>query len=84
MCGLSPVAASRGYSAVVYRLRLAVVSLVAEHGLSNCGTSALLLHGMWDLPEPGTEPMFPALAGEFLSTLPPGTSSSALFDYTFP
>ena len=27
---------------------------------------------MWDLPGPGLEPMFPALAGGFLTTVPPG------------
>ena len=27
---------------------------------------------MWDLPRPGLEPMSPALAGGFLTTLPPG------------
>ena len=27
---------------------------------------------MWDLPGPGLEPMFPALAGRFLTTAPPG------------
>ena len=27
---------------------------------------------MWDLPGPGIEPMSPALAGGFLSTVPPG------------
>ena len=27
---------------------------------------------MWDLPGPGLEPMSPALAGEFLTTAPPG------------
>ena len=35
---------------------------------------AQLLHGMWDLPEPGIEPMSPALAGGFLTTVPPGKS----------
>ena len=29
---------------------------------------------MWDLPGPGLEPMFPALAGRFLTTVPPGKS----------
>ena len=29
---------------------------------------------MWDLPGPGIEPMSPALAGEFLTTGPPGKS----------
>ena len=55
-----------------------------EHGLSNCGAWASLLHGMWDLPEPGTEPMFPALASEFLSTLPPGMSSGHFLIIPFP
>ena len=27
---------------------------------------------MWDLPGPGLEPMCPALAGRFLTTVPPG------------
>ena len=52
-------------------------SLVAEHRLqtrrlSNCGSRAQLLRGMWDLPRPGLEPMSPALAGRFLTTAPPG------------
>ena len=43
-------------------------SLVAEHRLqmrrlSNCGSRAQLLRGMWDLPRPGHEPVSPALAG---------------------
>ena len=33
-----------------------------------------MLCGMWDLPGPGTEPVSPALAGEFLFTVPPGKS----------
>ena len=37
-------------------------SLVVEHRLqmcrlSNCGSQAQLLHGMWDLPRPGLEPV---------------------------
>ena len=52
-------------------------SLVAEHRLqthrlSNCGSWAQLLRGMWDLPRPGLEPMSPALAGRFSTTAPPG------------
>ena len=27
---------------------------------------------MWDLPGPGIEPVSPALAGGFLTTVPPG------------
>ena len=30
---------------------------------------------MWDLPGPGLEPVSPALAGGFLTTVPPGRSS---------
>ena len=52
-------------------------SLVTEHRLqtrrlSNCGSRAQLLRGMWDLPRPGLEPMSPALAGGFSTTAPPG------------
>ena len=35
---------------------------------------ALLLLGMWDLPNPETEPMSPALADRFLTTGLPGKS----------
>ena len=49
-------------------------SVVVVHGLSSCGARALLLCGMWDLPGPGIEPVFPALAGGFLTTAPPGKS----------
>ena len=52
-------------------------SLAAEHRLqtcrlSSCGSRAQLLCGMWDLPRLGLEPMFPALAGRFPTTAPPG------------
>ena len=52
-------------------------SLVAEHRLqmrrlSNCGSWAQPLRGMWDLPRPGLEPASPALAGRFSTTVPPG------------
>ena len=52
-------------------------SLVAEHRLqtrrlSNCGSRAQLLRGMWDIPRPGLEPVSPALAGRFSTTAPPG------------
>ena len=43
-----------------------------EHRLNSCGTQSLLLQGMWDLPGSGIEPVFPALAGRFFSTEPPG------------
>ena len=52
-------------------------SLVAEYGLqtrrlSNCGSRAQLLRGMWDRPRPGLEPVSPALAGGLSTTAPPG------------
>ena len=54
-----------------------VASLVAEHRLqtrrlSNCGSRAQLLRGMWDPPGPGLEPVSPALAGRLSTTAPPG------------
>ena len=56
---------------------IVAASLVAEHRLqtrrlSNCGSRAQLLLGMWDLPGPGLEPVSPALAGRFSTTVPPG------------
>ena len=55
-------------------------SPVVEHRLqmrrlSNCGSRAQLLRGMWDLPTPGIEPVSPALAGRFSTTAPPGKPS---------
>ena len=46
-------------------------SRALEHRLSSCGTWAELLQGLWDLPGPGIELMFLALAGGFLTTGPP-------------
>ena len=40
--------------------------------LSNCGSWAQLLRGMWDPPRPGLEPVSSALAGRFSITAPPG------------
>ena len=61
-----------------------VASLVAEHRLqthrfSNCGSRALLLRGMWDLPRAGLEPVSPALAGRLSTTAPPGKPSLGFF-----
>ena len=91
MCGLSLVAASRGYSShcsgfsccgaqalgtrasvVVARGLSSCGSRALERRLSNHGSRAQLLRGMWDLPGPGLEPVSPALAGGFLTTVPPG------------
>ena len=61
-----------------------------ERRLSSCDTRALLLHGTWDLPGPGLEPVSLALAGRFLTTVPPGKSfffvyfiSSGFFFFLF-
>ena len=63
-------------------------SLVAEHTLqtrrlSNCGSRAQLLRGMWDLPRPGLEPVSPALAGRFSTTAPPGKPPIMFFIANF-
>ena len=80
MLGLSLVAANRGYSLfAVPGLLIAVGSLVVKQelaGFSSCGTSAELPPGMWDLPKPGTEPVFPAA---FLTTGPPEKSMTRYF-----
>ena len=61
-----------------------VASLAVEHRLqtrrlSNCGSRAQLLRGMWDLPRPGLEPMSPASAGRLSTTAPPGKPSPLEF-----
>ena len=68
----------RGPLFIVVRGPLTIAaSLVAEHKLqthrlSNCGSRAQLLRGMWDLPRPGLEPVSPALAGRLPTPAPPG------------
>ena len=68
----------RGPLFIAVRGPLTIVdSLVVEHRLqthrlSNCGSRAQLLRGMWDLPRPGLEPTSPALASRFSTTVPPG------------
>ena len=62
-----------------------VASLVAEHRLqtrrlSNRGSRAQLLRGMWDLPRPGLEPVSPTSAGG-LSTTAPSGKPPGVFDY---
>ena len=74
----SPSCSKRGPLFIAVRGPLTIaVSLVAEHRLqtrrlSNCGSRAQPLRGMWDLPRPGLEPMCPALAGRFSTAAPPG------------
>ena len=63
-------------------------SLVAEHRLqmrrlSNCGSWAQLLCGMWDPLRPGLGPVSPALAGRFSMTAPPGKPPHYSFDLHF-
>ena len=43
-----------------------------ECRLSSSAAGAYLLHGMWDLPRPGLEPLSLALTGGFFTTEPPG------------
>ena len=62
-------------SVVVSRGLSSCGSQALERRLSSCGTRAQLLRGMWDLPRPGLEPVFPALAGGFSTTAPPGKPS---------
>ena len=50
-----------------------------EHRLNSCGAQAYLLCSMWDFPAPGTEPVFPALAGGFFTTEPPGKPLKFVF-----
>ena len=52
-------------------------SPAAEHRLhtrrlSNRGSWAQSLRGMWDPPRPGLDPVSPALAGRLPTTAPPG------------
>ena len=70
---------------VVCRPLTVVASLVVEHRLqthrlSNCGTWAQSLRGVWDLPRPGLKPMSPALAGRFSTTAPPGKPNNYLLN----
>ena len=45
---------------------------VLGHGLNSFDAQAQLLRGVWDPPGPGIKPVFPALAGGFFTTEPPG------------
>ena len=81
----------RGHSPeAVHRLLTAAASLLvgppgvwasvsAARGLSSCGLWAQSLAGVWNLPRRGTEPTPTALAGGFLSTVPPKKSLSTCF-----
>ena len=67
-------------SVVVAHKLISCGSWALEHRLNSCGAWAKLLHGMWDLPGPRLEPVFPALAGRFLTTVPPGKPSNLFLD----
>ena len=77
----------RGPLFIVVRGPLTVAaSLVEEHRLqtrrlSSCGSQAQLLRGMWDPPRTGLEPVFPALAGRFSTTVPPGKPQTCIFNH---
>ena len=68
-------------NSVEHRFSGVQASVVAAHGLSGHGTQTSLLRSMWNLPGPGIKPMFPALAGRFPITGPPGKSSSHLLTH---
>uniref|UniRef100_A0A8C0CFC7 Sushi domain-containing protein n=1 Tax=Balaenoptera musculus TaxID=9771 RepID=A0A8C0CFC7_BALMU len=59
-------------SLVVVRRFSSSGSRAVDCRLRSCGAWAYLLRGMWDLSGPGLEPVSPALAGRFLTTVPPG------------
>ena len=78
-CARAPASCGeRGPLLIVVRGPVTIVaSLVVEHGLqthrlSSCGSRAQLLHGMWDPPRPGLEPLSPTLASRLSTTVPPG------------
>ena len=49
------------------------------HRLSSCGSRAQLLRGMWDPPRPGIEPVSPALASRFSTTVPRGKPPESFY-----
>ena len=51
--------------------------VVAVHRLQSVGSVVVDFRadGMWDLPGSGIEPVSPAWAGRFLTTVPPGKST---------
>ena len=61
----------------------AVEHRLQTHRLSNCGSRAQSLRGMWDPPRPGLEPASPALAGRLSTTAPPGKPHVVEFNLYF-
>ena len=68
-----------------HRLLFVVSSLAVEHRIQGAWASVLIAqrlscpHSMWNLPRAGIEPMFPILAGGFLTAGPPGKSQGGYF-----
>ena len=58
-------------------------SWALEYRLSSCGERAQFSWGMWDLPGPGMEPMFTALAGYSLLLSHQGSPFWTIFEGTF-
>ena len=77
-CGVQPSHCG-GFSCCRARALGTWASVVVARGLGSCGSRAQLLRGMWYLPGPGLEPVSPALAGIFLTTVPPGTPYTPQF-----
>ena len=80
-----------------HELSLAVLSrgctLVAMHGLLIVGATLVVEHGLWGLqaqlpcgmrdpPQPGIQLVFPALAGRFPTTGPPGATVGHQWKYS--
>ena len=78
---LSLAVLSRGYTLVaVHGLLIVGATLVVEHGL--WGVQAQLPCGMRDPPQLGIELVFPALAGRFPTTGPPGATMGHQWKYS--
>ena len=74
VCGLSPVAETRGSSLVSGLWASCGGSrALPGHSLSSCGWRASWRRGVWNLLRSRIEPVSPVLAGGFLSTVPPGS-----------
>ena len=59
---------------------LAAAHKLQTRRLSNRGSRAEPLRGTRDLPRPGLEPAFSALAGRFSTTAPPGKPQAAILN----
>ena len=77
---------NRGLLFVVVRGLFVVVASRCEAQAPGAQTSVAVVHGLgcsealWNLSRLGIEPMSPALAGGFLSTVPPGKSNHTFFN----